>query len=63
MVPPLSSGPRGPGEGLCLQDPGLLALGSGLAHHLSAANLGPGLLASLVGLVGRGSGPWGAAPP
>ena len=57
MVPPLSSGPRGPGEGLCLQDPGLLALGSGLAHHLRCSRLGSGLLASLVGLAGRGQDP------
>lgn len=42
VVPPLSSGPRGPGEGLCLQDPGLLALGSGLAHHLRCSRLGSG---------------------
>lgn len=37
-----SSGPRVLGEGLCLQDPSLLALESGLVHHLRCSRLGSG---------------------
>lgn len=39
---PASLGPRVLGEGLCFQDPSLLALEHGLVHHLRCSRLGSG---------------------